>query len=135
MYDRPSVFELLTAAREHFEGQIVPLAKATNHKLYFQTLVAINVLKIVERELAHAPDHTRAEWQRLNAILGVQPMPEDDRALQEALATRNAALCQAIRAGEHDENDALFAHLTATTLSQLEVANPKYLAMLKSEGA
>lgn len=134
MYDRPDIIELLTAAREHVEGQLVPLAKATNHKLYFQTLVAVNVLRIVERELLLRDDHLRAAWQGLDALQGAQPLPEDPRQLADALKTRTAALCEAIRSGAHDDDRALYAYLVQTTEAQLEVANPKYLATLRAEG-
>ncbi len=135
MYDRPSAFELIEAARLHLEQQVLPVAKAANHKLYFQTLVAVNVMKIVERELTLSSTHGRAEWSRLNMLLGEQPLPPDSEALQLALKDRNAQLCAAIRAGAYDDNRALFSHLKATTIEQLEVANPKLLATLAAEDA
>lgn len=136
MNDRPTISELLIAARQHFEAQVIPLTKQTNAKLYFQTLVAVNVLRIVERELALGAGHARAEWQRLNALLGEQPAPASDTALYQALAERNAALCADIRAGAHDDaSPALFAHLKACASEQLAIANPKYLATLAHEDA
>lgn len=133
MYDRPTAAELIEAARMHLEEQVIPVAKAANHKLYFQTLVAINVMRIVERELALSSGHLRAEWSRLNMLLGDQPLPPDSEALQTGIAERSAQLCAAIRAGEYDDNRALFSHLKATTIEQLEVANPKFLAALAAE--
>lgn len=135
MYDRPTAAELIEAARLHLEQQVIPVVKAANHKLYFQTLVAINVMKIVERELALSAGHGRAEWSRLNMLMGEQPLPTDIAAFSAALASRNAHLCAAIRAGDFDENRVLFSHLKATTIEQLEVANPKFLATLAAEDA
>jgi hypothetical protein len=135
MYDRPTAAELIEAARLHLEQQVIPVAKAAHHKLYFQTLVAINVMKIVERELALSSGHRRAEWSRLNMLLGEQPQPNDIATFDAALADRNAQLCTAIRAGAYDDNRAVFSHLKATTSEQLEVANPKFLATLASEDA
>lgn len=132
MYDRPTAQELIEAAQQHLEAHILPLLRE-DRKRYFQTLVAINVLKIVNRELDLQPQHARAEWTRLNHVLHDEPLPEDQQTLLAALTTRNAQLCDAIRAGEHDHNSALFAHLKATTREQLEVANPKFLAMLDAE--
>jgi hypothetical protein len=133
MYDRPNAIELIEAARLHLEQQVIPAAKGIHHKLYFQTLVAANVLKIVERELSLSGGHLRAEWSRLNMLMGEALLPGSTEAIQTALAERNAALCQAIRAGKHDTDRALLEHLKATTIEQLEVANPKYLSILQAE--
>ena len=133
MYDRPSAAELLAAAREHLEQHVIPLARAHNHKLYFQTLVAANVLQIVERQMTLGSQHLYAEWSRLNLLLGDAPHPGDDSALATALAERNAALCAAIRAGQWDEHPGLFRHLKACATEQLMVANPRYLAALAAE--
>lgn len=135
MYDRPAANELIQAARHHFETGILPLTRETHHKLYFQTLVAINVLKIVERELAHSSAHFRAEWSRLNMIQGNMPLPESTPEQLAALEKRNADLCTAIRRGDHDTDSAVFEHLRQCAIEQLEVANPKYLAMLRAEDA
>lgn len=135
MYDRPTAQELLEAARQHIESALLPLAKSQSHKLYFQTLVALNVMKIVERETALRSAHLHAEWSRLNLLGDPQPLPESDEALEQALQTRNQALCAAIRAGDHDTDTALFEHLKATAREQLAVANPKFLQMLAAEDA
>jgi hypothetical protein len=126
--------ELLAAARMHFENEIVPVARQTNFRLYFQTLVAINVLKIVEREYTIRPYHLRAEWTRLNMFLVEQSMPAQDDDLEVAIQRRNEELCQGIRAGHYDEDFAMFQHLIARTNEQLEVANPKYLQTVRLEG-
>jgi hypothetical protein len=135
MYDRPTAAELIEAARQHIENAVMPVAKAANHKLYFQTLVAANVMRIVERELLLRGTHLRAEWARLNMLLGGATMPESSTDFEAVLIERNALLCAAIRAGNYDTDAALFEHLKATTLEQLEVANPKYLAALQAEDA
>lgn len=135
MYDRPSAAELIEAARQHFETQIIPLTRSHNSRLYFQTLVAVNVMKIVERELALASGHAEAEWVRLDMLLGAAPAPQTSEAIQAALAQRNEVLCRAIRAGEHDANAALFSHLKACATEQLQVANPRFLSTLATEDA
>lgn len=134
MYDRPTAAELIDAVRLHLETVLVPAIR-DNHKLYFQTLVAINVLRIVERELGYAPQHSRAAWARLNMLLGSKPMPETAEGLQAALAERNAALCAEIRAGRRDTDAELFEHLKAAAIEQLEVANPRFLQVLAAEDA
>ena len=134
MYDRPSATELIEAARQHLEMNVIPAVKDINHKIYFQTLVAINVLRIVEREMALSRAHDRAAWERLDALLGESETPDSRESWAEALAQRNAELCAAIRAGKHDTDASLFEHLMMTTYEQLEVANPKYLQALAMEG-
>lgn len=136
MYDRPHADELLEAAWQHLEQHVVPVLKH-DRRLYFQTLVAINVLKVVERELHHRPDHLRAQWNRLNAMQDVDlPLPSEWEESLAALAIRNRELCYDIRAGRYDGDflwETLCEHLYATTLEQLQVANPRYLQQLASE--
>ncbi len=135
MYDRPSAAELIEAARQHLEMNVIPAVKDINHKLYFQTLVAVNVLRIVEREMALSTTHERAEWTRLESLLGERAQPDSREAWEAGLAQRNAALCLAIRAGHHDSDAGLFAHLMTSTHEQLEVSNPRYLQTLAAEDA
>ena len=134
MYDRPTAAELIEAARQHLETNVIPAVKDINHKLYFQTLVAINVLRIVEREMALSTSHQRAAWERLDALLGETDKPDSHEGWEAGLAHRHAALCASIRIGQHDTDETLFDHLMATTYEQLEVANPKYLQALAMEG-
>jgi hypothetical protein len=128
MYDRPYLHELIAAARQHLEDQVIPVTRGINHRLYFQTLVAANVLRIAERELALGSGHFHAQWTRLNLLMGEEAPPADPAERAQALAQRNARLCAAIRAGEYDDNPALFSHLKACATEQLEVANPRWLA-------
>ncbi len=137
MIDRPTLAELIDAARMHMETNVIPAVRE-DRKLYFRTLVAINVLKIAERELELGAGHSAAAWERLNAIEGVDtPAPKNENALRQALQERHMALCERIRAGDYDrgENQALFEHLKATTIAQLEIANPKYLQRIAAEDA
>lgn len=134
MYDRPTLSELLDAVRMHLETAVVPAVRE-DRKLYFQTLVTINVLKIAERELSMGSDHLRAEWGRLNTLDGggYHP-PSSDVEMRVELAERNRALCAAIRAGQYDDmTRTLFSHLKMTSIEQLQVANPKFLSTLMKE--
>ncbi|HRL13218.1 MAG TPA: DUF6285 domain-containing protein, partial [Aggregatilineales bacterium] len=65
MYDRPSAQALVEAARQHLENRVIAAVKG-DPKLYFETLVAVNVLRIVERELALAPDQRTSEAASLS---------------------------------------------------------------------
>lgn len=133
MYDRPTAQELLDAARTHLETHVIPVIKA-ERKLYFQTLVAINVLRIIERELGHYEAHLHAEWSRLRDLLQLDtPIPNNQRGFMTEVMAQNHLLAEAIRAGEYDSSQALFDHLKATTTEQLEVANPLFLMKILAE--
>lgn len=134
MYDRPHLDELLDAARHHMEESIIPAVRA-DRKLYFQTLVAINVLRIAGRELEHGDAHARAEWQRLSQLMHTDdPLPTDRTEAQAALMARNQQLAEDIRAGTFDDNPrAVFDHLMTSSIEQLEVANPRFLQLLVLE--
>jgi len=135
MYDRPYAHELLNAAGYHLETAVLPVIRVHNFKLYFQTLVAINVMKIVERELQLHSGHLHAQWSRLNMLMDSRALPARDAEAAAQLQARNEALCAAIRAGDFDDSKLLFEHLKATTIEQLEVANPKFLRQLAAEDA
>ncbi len=136
MYDQPALDELLDAVRMHLESHVVPAVKK-DRKLYFQTLVAVNVLKIAGRELYLRETHANAHWQRLNALENTDaPPPPGEREIEAALNERNAALCERIRAGDYDTGESravLFDHLIASATEQLEVANPRLLLTFAAE--
>lgn len=134
MYDKPTLTQLIDAARLHLQDSVVPAVRA-DRKLYFQTLVAINVLHIAAREIEQGDEHASAEWRRLAELDGHDAAPPAPlAALQAALDTRNRALAAAIRAGDYDDQpSALAAHLRATAIEALQVANPRFLGRLLAE--
>lgn len=136
MYDRPSARELLEAACLHLEQQVVPAIKA-DRKLYFQTLVAINVLKIVGREMALKLGQVADLWEKLDALEGdVSPLPDDLSLYESELDKRLKNLCRAIQEGEYDgaeQRKALLDYLIYSTEAQLMVANPRFLQGLAAE--
>ncbi|NWG17454.1 MAG: hypothetical protein HXY41_12545 [Chloroflexi bacterium] len=136
MYDRPTLNELLDAVRVHLEENIIPLLK-DDRKLYYQTLVAVNMLRIAGRELTMNALHMQAEWDRLNFLQGSSgTIPADDDEARQALAERNHRLCEDIAAGAYDQHPrkaALFEHLLATAVEQLQVANPHFIQVLALE--
>lgn len=108
-HDAPSAGQLLESVREWLESEVLA---ATDGRLHFHTRVAINVLSIVEREVALGAAHGAAHRDRLRT-LGVA----DD----EALAT-------AIRSGQLDDRMAeVRALVWQSVRDKLAVANPKYL--------
>jgi hypothetical protein len=94
--ERPSAEELAEAIEEFLAGEILPTV--ADARLRFRTLVALNALGIVRRELAKLPS-------------------EDDAELRE-LAAR-------IRAG--DVPPGALARVKADVEERLRIASPAYL--------
>jgi hypothetical protein len=94
--ERPSADELAEAIEEFLAGEILPTLN--DARLRFRTLVALNALGIVSRELAKLP-------------------PEDD-AEQRELAAR-------IRVGVVEPGT--LAHVKADVEARLRIASPRYL--------
>jgi Domain of unknown function (DUF6285) len=97
MSERPTAPELVEALLEFLGGEILPTL--TDHRLRFRTLVAMNALGIVYREL----------------VAGLPP--EDDSEHRE-LAAR-------IRAG--DVPPGTLARVKADVEAKLAIASPRYL--------
>jgi hypothetical protein len=128
MQDRPTYVELLAAVRGFLERDVVPALEGTKK---FNARVAANVLAIVVRELEAESEQLAAEWQRLDALLTVEPIPTDLRSLKGHLLERNEELCGRIRSGEADTGkfrQAVMMHVRQTVRDKLAVANPKLLA-------
>lgn len=136
MYDDPDLKNLLNAVKEHLEANVIPAIRSDN-KLYFQTLVAVNVLSIGQRELEHQQVHAYSEWEHLNQLDGTnQPTPTSFDELKSALRQRNADLAMAIRRGDYDHQaDTLAHYLQQCVMAKLQVANPRFLKRIMSEHA
>lgn len=132
MQDRPTARELLAAVREFLHQEIEPTFHDRRQK--FRTLIAENVLRIVERELASEEKDLRAEWRRLVALEGT---PSDQTeppgtldTLREDIVARKQALCSRIREGEADAGPWRREVLDYTTWAveeKVRIANPQYL--------
>jgi uncharacterized protein DUF6285 len=97
-HDRPTPAELAEATREFLESEILPIVD--DHRLKFRTLVAINALGILQRELL-----------------------ADEAGPSEA---ELAELAKRIRAGDPPEDAP--AILKAHVAAKVRVSNPRYLA-------
>jgi hypothetical protein len=116
LHGRPDAAELVAAVREFLEGDVLA---STEGRVQFHTRVAVNALRMVERELTEGPVMERAHTARLEA-LGV---PDD-----EALST-------AIRAGVFDERwDEVATAIYESVVEKLRVANPRHLEEDEAEG-
>jgi signal transduction protein with GAF and PtsI domain len=100
--ERPTPDELAEAIEEFLAGEILPTLE--DHRLRFRTLVALNALGIVRRELAR--------------------LPTQDDAEQRKLADR-------IRAGEVPTG--ALARVRADVEARLRIASPHYLERYEGE--
>ena len=129
MQDRPTELELVEAVAQFLEDEVIPVT--TDSRLRFRLLIAINVLKIVERELTAGEAPLKLEWQQLVSLLGrpAQEPPLSVPALRVALQELNQELCRRIRAGETDGRwgEAVFDHVYQVEIEKLRITNPRYL--------
>jgi hypothetical protein len=132
MYNHPTAAELIAAARIQLEQQVLP--SIIEPRLRFQTLVAANVLAIVERELAAGETHLAAAWRRAAELQGDVDAQPTGAALHNAVAAQARQLCVDIRAGLYDtapQRQALLVHLRRTAEEELLVANPRFLERMQ----
>jgi hypothetical protein len=125
MQDRPNFAELLDAVRHFLEDEVAP--SQVDHRARFRTLVAINAVTILERELRDEPDIVRDEAERLVRLLGTDialPAPPDE--LAAVVLELDRELAARIRRG--DEPDGVLEHLRHVGAAKLRVASPRYLA-------
>jgi hypothetical protein len=94
--ERPTADELAEAIEEFLAGEILPTV--TDPRLRFRTLVTLNALGIIRRELAKLP-------------------PEDDAGQRE--------LAERIRAG--DVPAGTLAQVKADVEARLRIDSPRYL--------
>jgi hypothetical protein len=107
-HDVPTAGELVEAVREFLERDVM---SNTEGRVQFHTRVAVNVLKMVERELALGDEQADVHGARL-ATLGVASEKE---------------LCDAIASGALDDRlDEVVAVVRATVADKLAVAHPDY---------
>jgi hypothetical protein len=109
LHDRPHADELVAAVREFLEGDVM---EATTGRVQFHARVAINALRMVERELTDG-----------------RSMEEAHRARVRALGyDSDADLAGAISAGELDDRlAAVRAAVYESVIDKLRIANPDYL--------
>jgi hypothetical protein len=124
MQDRPTAVELLRAAREFCERDLLPELRGRRR---FHTRVLMNVLGILEREWEDEEAALRAEWKRLDELLGPRTPPETLRDLTAAVRERNTDLAAQIRSGGLDDRwERTLELLRQTVAEKLAIANPRY---------
>lgn len=128
MQDRPTLDELLEAVAGYLRDDVMA---NTTGRTNFHGRVAMNVVKMVRREIASVEDHYAREWDGLDHLLGVEPMPPHLNAVREALLIRNRKLSELIRTGDADSGDRrkeVITHLRRTIHDKLKVSNPALAA-------
>lgn len=139
MQDRPTLIELLEAVRGFLEREIVP--GIADPRLAYQALIAVNALRIAEREAAGEEARLRAELRALEDLLGLPPAapPADPAGLRRRVAEANRELCGRIRRGDADagpRRERVLAHVRLSVEEKLRISNPAQLgALLAGEGA
>jgi hypothetical protein len=129
MQDRPTAAELLDAVREFLEDEITPLL--TDRRTRFRMLVAVNALKIVQREAAEETQHIRDEACALRGLLNSDaPLPDDSDGQRQLVLDLNAELASLIRGGRPPARTA--EHLRRVGIAKLAVASPEYLRRYRS---
>ena len=114
MQNRPTAEELLVAVREFLQGTVMP---ELTGRVAFHARVAVNVLAIVERELAQGPAAAATEQRELAALLG----HDGD------LLTLNRELSAAIRRGDFDGRETPLIDLLKRSVgAKLAIDNPRY---------
>ncbi len=114
LQDRPSAPELLDAVAGFLEEDVAPLLDA---RLRYHARVAVNVLRILEREWEQAPAQHARQEELLSGLLGHAGEPAE-------LWTE---LAHVIRQGALDERRAdVVAVLREITAQKLAIANPGY---------
>jgi hypothetical protein len=128
MQDRPTSVELLEAAAEFVDREIVPAIQGARQ---FQVRVVANVMRIAAREIQMEDPMVRAEVKALAALLGHEkPHLHSLADLCEAAMKLNKELSDKIRAGEADDGPfraETMKIVRQTVEDKLRIANPRYV--------
>jgi len=128
MQDRPTIDELLESVALYLRDDVM---KNTEGRTNFHGRVAANVVDMLRRELRSVEAHYAHEWDGLDHLLGVQPMPPHLEQMREALVQRNRDLSSRIREGAMSDAEwrtQLFAHLRRVIHEKISVSNPALAA-------
>jgi alcohol dehydrogenase class IV len=128
MQDRPTSVELLEAAADFVDREIVPAIEGARQ---FQARVVANVMRIVAREIQNEDPAVRVEVKALAHLLGRDaPHLHSLDDLRKASASMGEELSARIRAGDADSGSWRAEVLSVVRQSvedKLKIANPRYL--------
>jgi len=128
MQDRPTSIELLEAAADFVDREIVPAIEGARQ---FQARVVANVMRIVAREIKLEDPLVRGEVKALARLLGRDaPHLHSLDDLRAAAVGMGEELTAKIRAGAADTGDwrrEVLAVVRQSVEDKLRIANPRYL--------
>jgi alcohol dehydrogenase class IV len=128
MQDRPTSVELLEAAADFVESELVPAVQGARQ---FQARVVANVMRIVAREIKLEDPLVRSEVKALARLLGHNaPHLHSLDDLRAAAVSMGEELTAKIRAGEADDGAwrrEVLALVRHSVEDKLSIANPRYL--------
>ena len=128
MQDRPTSVELLEAAADFVDRELVPAIEGARQ---FHARVVANVMRIVAREIKLEDPLVRSEVKALARLLGHDaPHLHSLDDLRAAAAGMGEELTTKIRAGEADDGGwrgRLLAVVRQSVEDKLRIANPRYL--------
>jgi hypothetical protein len=125
MHSRPTADELISAVQQHLTERVIPTL--TDPQIRYHTLVAVNVLGIVGRELGQGEQAVWQEWAVLSALLGERrPQPDQMVKVKAEITEMNTRLSSEILAGQWDDDPNLLLALKQQVAAKLDVSNPKF---------
>jgi alcohol dehydrogenase class IV len=128
MQDRPTSVELLEAAADFVDRELVPAIEGARQ---FQARVVANVMRVVAREIQLEDPLVRSEVKAIARLLGREsPHLHSLDDLRAAATAMGAELTARIRAGEADDGERrneIFAVVRQSVEDKLRIANPRYL--------
>ena len=128
MQDRPTSVELLEAAADFVDRELVPVIEGAKQ---FQARVVANVMRIVAREIQLEDPSVRREVKALAKLLGHEaPHLHGLDDLRKASAELAGELSKRIRAGDADSGAwraEVMALVRQSVEDKLRIANPRYV--------
>ncbi|HYL59283.1 MAG TPA: DUF6285 domain-containing protein [Candidatus Acidoferrales bacterium] len=128
MQDRPTSIELLEAAADFVDRELVPVIEGAKQ---FQARVVANVMRIVAREIQLEDPYVRREVKALAKLLGHEaPHLHGLDDLRKASAEFAGELSNRIRAGDADTGAwraEVMANVRQSVEDKLRIANPRYI--------
>src|SRR5258705_10530849 len=131
MQDRPTSVELLEAAADFVDRELVPTIEGARQ---FQARVVANVMRIVAREIKMEDPFVRSEVKALARLLGHDaPHLHSLDDLRKAAASMGEELTAKIRVGDADDGawrQEVLAVGRQSVEEKLLMPNPRYFARM-----
>lgn len=134
MQDRPAKIELLQGVQYFLEDEAIEKLEGLAK---FRARVALNVVRMVIRELENEQEDLPREFDGLAKLLGRKgERPERLGELENELLAMNEELARTIAEGRADDGELrarMLEHLRDVTYRKLAVVNPRQTEFAKKE--